>query len=250
MKGRFIPLSRSRRLVCDVLHFAARIPTIPVQRRMALQDLVEARRSAAERPPWPVIFARGFALVASEIPEFRRAYCSWPWPHLYEYPTSVAAVTVERDYQGDKTVLFLRIKDPASLSIPELAARLHEGATAPIDSVKDFRRALRLAGLPRPVRRTIWWFGLNAGRQRANYFGTFAVSVSSALGSESLHPLSPLAFTINYGVVADDGSVNVRIVYDHRVLDGATVARGLLRLEEILRTTVLAEVRALIPVRR
>lgn len=245
MRGRVLRLSRSRRLVCDVLHFAASVPTIPVQRRMPLGTLVDARHELADRPPWPAIFARAFALVAAEIPEFRRAYCTFPWPHLYEYPTSVVAVTVERDYRDEKTVLFVRVKDPASLSLTELAARIRNGATAPVESVKDFRLALSLAGLPRPVRRLIWWVGLNAGRQRANYFGTFAVSVSSALGSESLHPLSPLTFTLNYGVIAKDGSMNVRLVYDHRVVDGVTVALGLKRLEEMLMTTVPDEVRAL-----
>jgi hypothetical protein len=154
---------------------------------------------------------------------------------------------VERDHQGEKSVLFVLMKDPASRELRELSARIRHGATAPIETVKEFRRAMSVAALPRSVRRVCWWFGLNLGRQRANYFGTFAVSVYSALGAESLHALSPLTVTLNYGVIASDGSVDVRLVYDHRVMDGATVARGLKRLEEILTTTVLAEVRALAP---
>ena len=92
-----------------------------------------------------------------------------------------------------------------------------------------------------PVCRLLWWFGLNIGRQRANYFGTFGVSVYSALGAESLHPLSPLTSTLNYGVIAADGTTDVRVVYDHRVTDGATVARALARLEEVLNTTIRDE---------
>ncbi|MDP2296757.1 MAG: 2-oxo acid dehydrogenase subunit E2, partial [Pseudolabrys sp.] len=42
-----------------------------------------------------------------------------------------------------------------------------------------------------------------------------------------------------------DGNVNVRIIYDHRVLDGATVARALARLEEILNTEIVSELRSL-----
>ena len=91
------------------------------------------------------------------------------------------------------------------------------------------------------------WLGLNIGRQRANYFGTFWVSAYSALGAESLHPLSPLTSTLNYGVFAADGSVDVRLVYDHRVTDGATVARALARLEEVLNTSLRQELLSGLP---
>ena len=39
---------------------------------------------------------------------------------------------------------------------------------------------------------------------------------------------------LNYGPIGEDGSANVRIHYDHRVMDGANVARALERFEEIL----------------
>src|SRR6476660_5404305 len=104
MRGLVVPLSRPRRLICDLLHFAAGVPTVPVQRRMHLAPVVAARRALGQRPPWTAIFAKAVALVAAEVPELRRAYCKFPWPHLYEYPTSVAAITVERDYRGEKGV--------------------------------------------------------------------------------------------------------------------------------------------------
>ena len=181
------------------------------------------------------------ALVAVDVPELRRAYCKFPWPHLYEYPASVAAITIERDYRGEKAVLTVRVKDPARRSVAEIAEAIRKSTATPVDEVKDFRRSLRVSALPRPLRRLIWWVGLNVGRQRANYFGTFGVSVYSALGAESLHPLSPLTSTLNYGVFAPDGSLDVRLVYDHRVMDGATVARALARLEEVLNTSIRDE---------
>jgi pyruvate/2-oxoglutarate dehydrogenase complex dihydrolipoamide acyltransferase (E2) component len=54
-----------------------------------------------------------------------------------------------------------------------------------------------------------------------------------------------LTTTINYGPIEPDGSVDVRIVYDHRVLDGGTVARALDHLERILGCEILAELRYL-----
>jgi hypothetical protein len=244
VRGRPIPLSRPRRLIGDLLHFASGVPTVPVQRRMNLAPVVAARKVAADRPPWTAVFAKALALVAAEVPELRRAYCKFPWPHLYEYPASVAAVTVERDYRGEKAVLTVRVKDPARRPLAEVADLIRRGMTEPVDEVKDFRRALRVSGLPRLLRRLLWWVGLNVGRQRANYFGTFGVSVYSALGAESLHPLSPLTSTLNYGVFAADGTVDVRLVYDHRVADGATVARALARLEEVLNTALRDELLA------
>jgi hypothetical protein len=91
----------------------------------------------------------------------------------------------------------------------------------------------------------LWWMGLNIGRQRGNFFGTFGVSVYSALNAESLHPLSTYTATHNYGVINENGDVPVRIIYDHRVMDGATVARALQHMEKILNSVVLEEVQSL-----
>lgn len=68
------------------------------------------------------------------------------------------------------------------------------------------------------------------------------MSVYSGLGAESLNPLTPLTTIFNYGPIGDDGSVTVRIHYDHRVMDGANVARALARFEEILNGEIADEV--------
>ena len=52
------------------------------------------------------------------------------------------------------------------------------------------------------------------------------MSVTGGLGASSLDLLTPVTTALNYGVVADDGAVDVRLTYDHRVLDGGTAARG------------------------
>jgi hypothetical protein len=184
-------------------------------------------------------------LVAREFPDLRRAYLKIPWPHLYEYPASNASLVIERDYRGEPSLFSISIKDPAGHSLRDLARVIRHAATAPVDEIKDFHRSLRIAGLPLPLRRLMWWLGLNIGRQRGNYFGTFTLSVYSALNAESLHPLTPLTTLLNYGVISSDGNVNVRIIYDHRVMNGATVARALVRLEEVLNTVVAEELRSL-----
>ena len=73
----------------------------------------------------------------------------------------------------------------------------------------------------------------------------FGVSVYSGLGAESLHPISPLTGTLNYGPIQPDGSVSVRLVYDHRVVDGANVARALAFMEEALNGEIASELEQL-----
>jgi hypothetical protein len=243
MRGRAIPLSRTRRIIVDLMHFATGVPTVPVQRRMNLSDAIVARDACLKRPSWTAILTKAYALVAAQMPELRRAYVKFPWPHLFEYPASIANIAVERDYKGEKGVFGLRIKDPAELSIEELTQALKHASSAPVEDIRSFRKALLVAGLPRFIRRPLWWLTLNLGRQRANYFGTFAVSVYSALGAESLHPLSPCTSLLNYGVISPDGSCDVRIIYDHRVLDGANVARALAMMEKTLCGPIVEELR-------
>ena len=133
------------------------------------------------------------------------------------------------------------MKDPATRPLAEVGELIRMGMTTSVDDVKDFRGPLRISGFPLLLRRLLWWLGLNVGRQRIKYFGTFGISVYSSLGAESLHPVSPLTSTLTYGVFAPDGSVDVRLIYDHRVMDGATVARALARLEEVLNTSLRDE---------
>jgi len=244
LRGKFISLSLPRRTVIDLLHFAASIPSVPVQRQMSLQPVVRARAACDDRPRWTAIFAKAYALVAKEFPELRRAYIKLPWPTLYEYPLSNASIIIERDYEGEPSLFSILIKDPATQSLRDIGRILHHASTTPVDAIKHSRRTMRFAALPRPLWRLLWWIALNFGRQRSNFFGTFAVSVYSALNAESLHPLTPLTTTLNYGVIDSEGKVTVRIIYDHRVVNGATVARALARLEEILNTSLVDEIRS------
>jgi hypothetical protein len=244
--GRNLPLSPPRRFIGDLVHAARKVPTVPVQRRMHLAPLVAARQRATPRPGWCALFTKAYALVADSRPELRRAYLSFPRPHLYEHPVNVASIAVERRLGDEDAVLLAAVKCPETRSLGELDAELRRFKDEPVERIAAFRRILRLSRWPRPLRRLAWWAGLNLwGRKRAHYMGTFGVSVYAGLGAASLHPLSPLTTTLNYGVLEPDGSIDVRLIYDHRVLDGAAVARALQDLETRLLGEVLAEVRGL-----
>src|SRR5262249_25706268 len=157
---------------------------------------------------------------------------------------SVASIAVERQIDDEDVVLFAPVRQPEGRGLQEIDAKLKRYKELPVERVTQFKRALQLTRLPWPIRRFVWWIGLNVwGRKKSHYLGTFGVSVYGSLGAASLHPLSPLTTTLNYGVIDEDGSVDVRLVYDHRVLDGATVARALEDMERALKCEILAELR-------
>jgi hypothetical protein len=241
-----LPLSLPRRLMCDYLHFARQVPTVPVQRRMRLAEVAAARAAARPRPSWCAVFTKAYGLVAADCPPLRRAYLSFPWPHLYEHPVNVAAVGVERRCGAEDAVFFTHLRQPECLGLAEIDARIRAAREQPLETLPAFRRARLMNRLPWPARRLVWWLGLNAwGRKRAHFLGTYGVTVYASLGASSLHPLSLYTTTLNYGVIEPDGTVDVRLIYDHRVLDGAPVARALADLERTLHRDILPELRSL-----
>jgi len=247
MKGRAIPLSLPRRLVVEYCHAARRSPRATLAGRLHLGELAEARAQARPRPPWSAIFARAFALAAAEMPPLRRVFVQLPWPQLYELPASVACVVIEREWQGEAALFFGRVKDPAALPLAEVAARIRHAKTAPVESIRDYRRALRIAALPWPLRRGLFWLGLNLGRQVPNWYGSFGISVLGNQGVAITSAIAPWTSFLNYGPIGPDGVAEVHLSFDHRVMDGATGAAAIHRLDAMLQGPLLAELRALSP---
>ncbi len=240
--GRRLPLSLARRFICDLVQLARRVPTVPVQRRMNVAAVADARRLLVPKPSWCAIFTKAYGFIAADRPEFRRAYVPFPRPHLYEHPNNIASIAIERRLGEEDAVFFAHLRNPEKQSLPQIDSFLQYCKDEPLSTIALFRWTLGISRLPRPLRRLAWWYAHDtSGYRRARWMGTFGVSVYSALGAESLHPLSPLTTALNYGVIRPDGEVDVRIIYDHRVIDGATVARALLDLERVLNQDIVAE---------
>ena len=179
-RGRSIPLSLPRRLVIDMLHYARKVPTVPVQRSINVAALRDARRQIDGPPSWCVIFTKAYALVTARFPELRCAYLSFPRPYLYEHPFSIASVAVERQYQDENGVFFVHLRGPENQTLTALEDHLRRFKEEPLERIGLYRRALHFSRLPRPLRRFAWWFGLNSsGPKRAARMGTFGVSVYS-----------------------------------------------------------------------
>jgi hypothetical protein len=235
-----------RRLAGDVLHFARRAPTVPLLRRMRLAAVADVREASALRPSWDALFTKAYGFVSAGNPPLRRAYLSFPRERIYEHPVTVVSMAVERRFVDEDAVLFAQLREPEKLSLAEIDARLRGFRDDPLETVAPFRRCLRVTSWPRPLRRLLWWGALNvSGRKRAHVFGTCAVTAESGLGAAALHPLTPLTTTLSHGPVEADGSVDVCLTFDARVLDAPAVGRALADLERVLNQEILAELRYL-----
>ena len=109
--------------------------------------------------------------------------------------------------------------------------------------VDHLGRVTWLSRLPGFLRRIMIWLALNmSGYSRARRMGTFGLTSYGKLGAEQLHPLWPLSAMLTFGPIDSEGNVTVRIIYDHRIMDGAQVARFLARMEELINGILVDEI--------
>jgi hypothetical protein len=211
---------------------------------MDVAPLFGFRDEHPSRPSWAVIFMKAYATVAARHAPLRRALLNFPWIRLYEHPQTTCAMALERRYAGEDGIFVGLFRAPEAQPLGQLQEALDHYKGAPLEQIGFFRQALRVSQAPTPVRRLLWWSTLNiSGYKRAKRFGTFGLSSYGALGAESLHPISPLTTTLTYGPISPSGLVNVKLTYDHRVLDGAYIARRLRDVEDALHGLILDELR-------
>jgi hypothetical protein len=231
----------SRRLIADLMHASMGIPFVTLARSLDIAPLIEARALVARPPGWAATFVKAFAIAAREEPILRTLYVKWPWPGFYELPRSVAMVTIARVENGEHCVLPQRITGPEALALADIDVLIRHAKQAPIDDVPMFRKIMLATRLPLPLRRLAWRIGLNFGRQRGNFFGSFVVTSVAAYGGGELHALSPGPFILSYGRVKPDHTIDVVIRWDHRITDAALITRTLTRLEQALNGEIAAE---------
>ncbi len=244
LKGRNLPLTGPRRFVIDLVHFARQIPSTPVSRPMDVSALSVPRDMHPARPSWAVLFMKAYALVGADHPPLRRALLEFPWPRLYEHPWMNCALAIERSFQEEQGVFVAHFRAPERQTLGQLQEALAVYKSQPVEDVGVYRRAMCVSRGPALVRRLLWWSTLHiSGYKRAKRFGTFGLTSYGALGAESLHPISPLTTTMTYGPISPAGEVIVKLIYDHRVLDGAFIARRLRDIEDALHGPILDELR-------
>ena len=238
-------LSTARRMISDYMWAANGIARVDVTRPVALGAVMAARRAMRAAPSVTTIFVKAFAIVAADMPELRRAYLSWPWPHFYEYTESTAVVAQEREIDGDLGLLPLRFSRPDAVPLGELDRMIRNAIEMPIEQSKLFRRVVALGCLPLLLRRLIWIAILNIPRLRRYVLGTYGVSALGKSQAELGTTRTPVPCLLSYGIMDEHGNVRARLNFDHRTFDGAFAGCVLARLEDVVNGAVLEELRAL-----
>jgi hypothetical protein len=244
--GRTLAITPFRQVVIDLMHFSDKVPSVVMERRINLAPVIAARRLLDPHPGWCGMIARAFGMLGRDYPVLRRCYLSYPWPHFYEHPHSVATLNVERQLPDEDVVLYAHIRAPENRTLAEIDALVRHHKEAPIDQVRTYRRSLAMARIPWPLRRFVWWWSLNVrGKVRCHNFGTFGISSTATQGGGllSLNPI--LTATLHFGLFDRDGSMDMRLSWDHRVFDGGTAARVLVDLEDVMNRVITAELGAM-----
>jgi hypothetical protein len=254
----------ARSCISDVARLAQEIPLFPVERPMLLEALATARAAAAgatnttktvstsqpvfsQRIGWAAIFLKAYSLVAREMPVLR-TWLVRRFPagglRLATASESVATLAVNRIEQGEDRLFWARLAQPDARPLPEIQQFVVDCTTRPVEEM--FKRQLQLEMVPGFLRRTILRWNMNSfSRKRAARIGTFSLSTLAGLGAiNRFHP-TICTTSLSYAPLEPDGRCLVTLIADHRVLDGAVVARALARLEEVLVNDMVAELRGL-----
>lgn len=240
--GRSLPITPFRQLVIDLMEMSKQVPSVCADRRMDLTPLVAARAGCTPRPSWCALFAKAFAILAREHPELRRSYIKFPWPRLYEHPHNIVSLNVERETPTESVVMYCLIRGPENRTIRQIDEIVRHHKEAPLETLRAYQRSCKVSRIPWPFRRLFWWSALNMfGRRRCHNFGTFGISSVGAQGAGLLHLTPVLTSTIHFGLFDDRNQMDVRFSWDHRVMDGALVARVLRDMESILNREIAGE---------
>jgi len=211
---------------------------------MNLGPLVAARQMCSPRPTWTSIFAKAYAIVAMRQPALRRSYLTAPWVRYYEHGKNIATINLSRRLGDEDVVLQAQIRSPENRSLAELDAIVRHYSDAPLEKIKSYGRVNRMSYLPWPIRRLLMWATLNLiGRRRCHNFGTFAITSVAGYGAGILNMTPLLTSSLHHGLLDDDGCIDMRLNFDHRVLDGAPAAQALALLETTLLGEILDEVK-------
>lgn len=249
--GKRIRLSNDRRLVCDIIELARRMPTAPITRTLDVVELSALRRKARPRISWQLIMMRAYALVARDFPQLRQVYAPWPWPHIYEHPESVCMMTVDREIEGEHRLFFARFCQPENYTLVQLQELFDYYRRRPITEIRHLAHQVQFASMPRWVRFFGWRLMTHLmPRSRAKQMGTFGMSLSGFRETKGVFHLGPTTTTLGYDQFCRDGKAFVTLTFDHRILDGKPAIDVLNGFDEVLHGQVKDELRMMIPSNR
>ena len=240
LSGKSYPVPSDRRLMCDLMSLQREIPAVPYRKSMALARLYAARKRCPTRISWVVLFIKGLTRMSEEFPVLRRAYMPGLTPRIYEHPSCIANLALERSQNQSSRLFFARFHQPESKSLLQIQRQLIRFQNEPLP--RHFGDQLRISKFPWPIRHLI----LRAqfcfsGRRRAKRLGTIGITTLAAQGIEIEKPICPIPFIFTYGQINSQIECPVTFCADHRLIDGMAVSEILSRMEIVLNNDIADE---------
>ena len=239
-----VPCDGHRSCVADIAMLAKDIPLFPVDRWCSLTSLREARAACDQRIGWAAIFLKAYSKVVQGTPELRSWFLPGLWPRIATTNQIVATVAINRKENDIEQLCWARLHQPETLSLVEIQHFIDECCNKPIQEL--FKRQCELEMLPGFLRRAVLRWNLRStSHKRSSRIGTFSLSALAGYGaSNHFHP-TLCTTSISYRPIEADGKCLVTLIADHRVIDGAIVARSLAALEKFLTQDLVHELRSL-----
>ena len=78
-------------------------------------------------------------------------------------------------------------------------------------------------------------------RRRVHNFGTFGISSTAAHGAGIMKLVPMLTATLHYSLFDESNNLQMRLSFDHRVIDGAVAASSMAMMDDILHNEILDE---------
>lgn len=219
------------------------IPLFPVDRWCNLTDLMKARAACRHRIGWAAIFLKAYGKVVQETPELRSWFLPGLWPRIATTNQIVATLAINRIENNTEQLCWARLHQPEILPLAKIQHFIDECCSKP--SQELFKRQRELEMLPGFLRRAVLrWNIRSASCKRSSRIGTFSLSTLAGFGgSNHFHP-TLCTTSISYRPIEADGRCLVTLIADHRVIDGAVVARSLATLEKFLTQDLVHELRS------
>ncbi len=234
-------LGPERYLVWDLLH-----ETDPYYLNQHLFDVdfsaIETDRERRKRaglivPSYVAYVLEGYGHMLAKFPELNSYLRVYPFTKLAVYSGVDISLTVEREWEGRRIVLLAILRDAQNKSAEEIHEFLRARRERPLEELDEFTRYKKLLKVPAFCRWRLFQLCVKPfpGLMR-ELVGTTAFTSIGKFGSTLTTPLSPRTVTLSLGrveprprVIGNDVrpalSAWVTVTYDHRVSDGAEVAR-------------------------
>lgn len=242
------PFARSRKTIFDLIQVVGKSADDGFMwsdfEMTWANDLRKRLKKAGQNVTVTAILLKAIAVAQKIHPESRTEWL--PFGQRVTYQTIVAGFTVERNIDGQQTVLLGEIEHPIEKSFDEIAAELKAHAEGPIEKVRPLHMQNVFSFLPYFLRQAILQIGkrfpfLRLTCQKATFgltsLGKFGVSAHTC---PCLCACSFSIGSIEDRLVVRDGAAVVRSMmtvglnYDERALDGFAAARFMQTVRKLM----------------